>query len=88
MAINSPSATTTGWIIFVAAIGMMFGLMSVDILTLKDWNALATPTFVGTFFGHISAVIAAFVGGRLIPTERTSYLERAGDPPPSPKAGQ
>jgi hypothetical protein len=75
------SQTTTGWVVFVAAIGMMFGLLSVDIMALKDWNAVATPTFVGTFIGHVAAVIAAFVGGKIIPESRDSQLTRAGDPP-------
>lgn len=71
--------TTTGWVIFLAAVGMMFGLLSVDIVALKDFNELYTPLFVGTFMGHVAAVITAFVGGKLIPnapeprvgTERT-----------------
>lgn len=59
--------TTTGWVVFIAAIGMMFSLLSVDIVALKDFNEMATPLFIGTFMGHIAAVIAAFIGGRLIP---------------------
>lgn len=62
--------TTTGWVIFLAAIGMMFGLLSVDIVALHDFNQMATPLFVGTFLGHVAAVITAFVGGKLIPAER------------------
>jgi hypothetical protein len=72
--------TTTGWVVFVAAIGMMFGLLSVDIMALKDWQALATPTFVGTFIGHVAAVIAAFCGGKIIPENRGPYpMTRASD---------
>ncbi len=62
---------------------MMFGLLSVDIMALKDWQALATPTFVGTFIGHVAAVIAAFVGGKISPAQRESQLTRATDPPPN-----
>ncbi len=62
--------TTTGWVMFVGAIGMMFGLLSVDIAALDSWSAVQTPVFVGTTIGHVAAVIAAFVGGKLIPTER------------------
>jgi hypothetical protein len=66
----SANQTTTGWVIFVAAVGMMFGMVSVDIVGLKDWNEMATPLFVGTTIGHIAAVIGAFVGGKIIPESR------------------
>lgn len=66
--------TTTGWIIFLASVGMMFGLLSVDIVALHDFGELYTPLFVGTFMGHVAAVITAFVGGKLIPAERDGNL--------------
>lgn len=71
----------TGLVVFAAALGMMFGLMAVDITQLKDWNEVFTPTFVGSLFGHIAVVITAFVGGKLIPTDdRDSNLRtRAED---------
>lgn len=68
------SKTTTGWVVFLAAVGMMFGLLSVDIVALKDFNSLYTPLFVGTFMGHIASVITAFVGGKLIPAARDENL--------------
>ena len=71
--------TTTGWVVFVAATGMMFGLLAVDIVALKDFGEVYTPLFVGTFMGHISAVIAAFVAGRLIPEERNGQRTRSDD---------
>ncbi len=72
--------TTTGWVVFVAAIGMMFGLLSVDIVALKDFNEMYTPLFIGTFMGHVAAVIAAFIGGRLIPvTREVGTRTRSGD---------
>lgn len=71
--------TTTGWVILVAAVGMMFGLLSVDLITLKQWSDATTPLFVGTTIGHIAAVIAAFVGGKIIPETRDSHLTRASD---------
>ncbi len=76
--------TTTGWVVFLASVGMMFGLLSVDIVALKDFNELYTPLFVGTFMGHLAAVITAFVGGKLIPLERDDNLRtRATDNPHS-----
>jgi hypothetical protein len=62
--------TTTGWVVFIAAVGMMFSLLAVDIVALKDFNQMYTPLFIGTFMGHIAAVIAAFIGGKLIPENR------------------
>ena len=55
--------TTTGWIIFVAAFGMMLGMLAVDLAALKQWSDATTPTFVGLTLGHLAATIAAFVGG-------------------------
>lgn len=63
--------TTTGWIVFIAAIGMMFGFLAVDIAQLKGWEELFTPSFIGTCMGHLAAVITAFVGGKLIPSSTT-----------------
>lgn len=77
--LSSSQATTTGWIIFVAAIGMMFGMLAVDIASLKEWSEMTTPTFVGTTIGHISAVIGAFLGGKLIPPDRDNLKTRQGD---------
>lgn len=64
------SKTTVGWMLFVAAMGMMFSLIAVDISALNNWGEALKPVFVGTFIGHIGATITAFVGGKLIPEER------------------
>lgn len=71
--------TTTGWVVFLSAIGMMFGLLSVDIVALKDFHEVLTPLFIGTFLGHIAAVIAAFIGGKLIPESREDQRTRSTD---------
>lgn len=60
----------TGWIVFIAACGMMFGLLSVDVSHLATWHEVSTPGFIADLFGHIAAVITAFVGGKLIPENR------------------
>lgn len=62
--------TTAGWVVFLSAVGMMFSLLAIDIIALKDFGEVYTPLFVGTFLGHVAAVIAAFVGGKLIPETR------------------
>lgn len=64
------NSTTGGWVVFVAAMGMMFGMIAIDITGLKAWSEMQTPLFVGTTVGHIAATIAAFVGGKLIPATR------------------
>jgi hypothetical protein len=59
-----------GWVVFAAALGMMAGLMSVDVSNLHDWNEARSPSFVGTCLGHFGVVVAAFVGGKLLPTPK------------------
>lgn len=76
---------TTGWVVGLAAFGMMLGMIAVDITTLMEWHQMTTPVFVGTTLGHVAATIAAFVGGWLIPTERgaeTTLKTRKDDPKP------
>ncbi len=58
-----------GWALGLAALGMMLGLMAVDIHDLKTWQEVTEPVFVSSMFGHFSVVIMAFLGGKLIPTE-------------------
>lgn len=84
MAMTNSQQTNLGWIIFVAALGMLFSMVSVDLVTVHGWSELFTPEFVGTTLGHIGAVIAAFVGGKLIPqdNDRTGMMTRASDPKP------
>lgn len=72
--------TTTGWVLFVAAISMMFGLMAVDVSNLSEWRLAFSPGFVGSAMAHMSVVGMAFVGGKLIPQERdTSMRSRSSD---------
>lgn len=80
MAMDSATQTTTGWIVFVGALGMMCGMEAVDIVALKSWSELQTPLFVGATLGHIAAVILAFIGGKIIPEGRKSLQTRAGEP--------
>lgn len=62
------STKHVGWMIGVAALGMMLGLIGKEVAELPSWGAVANPAFVGDMFMHASVVIAAFVGGKLIPT--------------------
>lgn len=82
MSATNDQQTTTGWVIFIAALGMMFGMLAVDIAGLKEWGEATTPFFVGTMIGHASAVIGAFVGGKIIPEAR-SQTRRSSDLPPA-----
>jgi hypothetical protein len=70
MALTNHQQGTLGWLIFLASVGMLFSMISVDLVTVHGWNEIFSPEFVGTTLGHIGAVIAAFVGGKLIPSER------------------
>lgn len=67
---SAGAQTTAGWTVFVGAIGMMFGMLAIDIASLKEWTQMQTPLFVGTTLGHMAAVIGAFVGGKIIPENR------------------
>ena len=80
----SPAAqTTTGWVIFIAALGMMFGMEAVEVSHLPNWQAANTPAFIGSLMAHFSAVAGAFVGGKLIPEQRDPGTHtRATDPKP------
>jgi hypothetical protein len=80
---SQSSQTTAGWIVFMAGLGMMCGMMAVDIAQLMNFNEMITPTFVGSSLGHFAAVVAAFVGGRIIPEGREPGTHtRQEDPKP------
>lgn len=79
MSLSSSTQTTAGWSIFVAAIGLLFGMLAIDVASLKQWSEMQTPLFVGSLIGHISAVIAAFIGGKLIPESRDGMQTRSTD---------
>lgn len=57
-----------GWLLFIAAMGMMFTLESVEIANLQAWSDMFAPGFMGKAFAHIGTVIAAFIGGKLLPS--------------------
>lgn len=60
--------TQTGWVLFAVALGMMCTLLSGDISSLHQWSDALDPAFVGGFIAHLGAVLAAFAGGKMIPT--------------------
>ena len=66
--------TAQGWTVFIAAVGMMLGLLSVDVSHLTTWSQVTQPGFIADLFGHLAAVIAAFIGGKLIPENRDQTM--------------
>jgi hypothetical protein len=74
--------TQPGFLVFIAALGMMAGLLSVDVSQLPTFAAAWTPIFVGKALAHMGAVITAFIGGKLIPTDSVPGGSRKNDPPP------
>ena len=62
-----------GWVVGVGALGMMLGLIGNEVGELQRWGDALAPSFVGKTFLHASTVIAAFVGGRLIPTAAETH---------------
>ena len=64
-----------GWSLGAAALAMMMGLMAADVKAIHTWSEVFSPLFVGTMMAHASAVIMAFLGGKLIPTEPQNQRE-------------
>jgi hypothetical protein len=59
--------TSSGWILFIAGLGVMASLTANDIRDLEAWESATSPSFIGNMFAHFGAVITAFVGGKLLP---------------------
>lgn len=75
--------TTSGWIVFIVALGMMSGLLATDVGKLTQWNQALTPAFIAVVMAHFGVVITAFIGGKLIPENRNPTMrERASDVTP------
>jgi hypothetical protein len=53
--------------VFAAMLGMMAGLIAVDVRELQSWAEVTTPAFIGNVLAHFAIVIGAFVGGKLLP---------------------
>ena len=64
------NATNSGWIVFISALGMMCGLLGNELASLTSIDEALTLAFIGKCLMHLSVVIGAFVGGRLIPADR------------------
>lgn len=60
--------TQAGWLLILAAIGMMATLVSTDIAALSNWHDMMEPKFVALMLAHMGAVITAAIGGKLLPT--------------------
>ena len=58
-----------GWLMGLGALGMMLGLMSVEVANIRTWNEVTSTVFAAKLMAHLSTVIGAFLGGKLIPTE-------------------
>ncbi len=65
-----------GWLIFIASMGMMLGLLAGDVSSLNNWHEIFYPAFIAGVMTHLSAVIAAFVGGNLVPN---MFRDRTND---------
>lgn len=74
------SSTTTGWVTFIAALGMMCMLSYADVARLASWGQAFAPAFVASQMSHFAVVALAFFGGKNIPTERAMGMKtRATD---------
>lgn len=75
------SPKQTGYIVFLAALGVMATLIGNEVATFHTWGEAVTPAFIGQALMNIGSVIASFVGGRLIPTEADQPQVHAGVKP-------
>lgn len=74
------SQRTTGWVIFIAAVGMFCTLSAADMAKIATWHEVLSPSFVALQLAHLGVVIGAFVGGYLIPADRDpSSKDRVSD---------
>lgn len=62
------SQRMAGWLVFLAALGMMAGLLGAELSQMKTFGEALTPGFFGKGLIHFSSVVAAFLGGKIIPT--------------------
>lgn len=71
------SNTTAGWFIFLASLGMMCTLLAGDIAHLEKWSDALYPGFIAGVMTHFGAVVAAFVGGKLLPSPMADAVSDA-----------
>lgn len=62
------SPKQTGYTVLIAALGMLCGLLSPEISGLPSWSAALAPAFAGKVLAHVGVVVAAFWGGKIIPS--------------------
>jgi hypothetical protein len=60
--------TAKGRLIGLAALGMMLTLLAPEMPGLGSFREVLTPVFLGKVMGHLGVVIAAYVGGTIVPT--------------------
>lgn len=65
--------TVAGWGVFIVGLGMMCGLLSADVGKLASWGEAFQPPFIGIVMAHFAAVVVAFAGGKMIPTDRAVW---------------
>ena len=63
----------TGYVVFLAALGVMAALVGNEVSTFQHWNQVLTPAFIGKTLIHVGTVVGAFVGGKLIPTTPATW---------------
>lgn len=72
------SNETKGYVILIAAVGMLAGLIGAELAAMQAWEPI-TPGLAGKLMMHVATVIAAFVSGKLMPAPRQSFRERKDD---------
>lgn len=62
------NASAIGWTLLGVAMASALGLLGTEIAALSSWSEATTPAFVGKSFVHLGTVMAAFWGGKQMPT--------------------
>lgn len=59
--------TQTGWLIALAAAGMLAGLIGAEMASLHSWDEVFAVPFIGKSLLHVATVIGAWISGKLMP---------------------
>jgi hypothetical protein len=62
-----------GLLIFISALGSFLALAAVNVSELQSWSDASSPAFVAKLMIHLATVIASYVGGRIVGSDKSLY---------------
>lgn len=63
-------ANTAHWAMLIACIALALNAIGMDISELMGWEAVKTPTFIGSLISHVGSILGAYVSGRLFTIDK------------------